>query len=236
MPAPTPPPPPTDPARGCREAAAFKCLLLPRGAWTRVSPGEGAAWGRALGENCQSSQVFNVNPPSPAPAAAALRPEPSRRRPLGWTGSCSRQARGQVAAAREAVAFKHKGSEGRGGYVKITGTVIAFYINVLFKSSPQCASPSLKGINSRRTNLFRAYRWSIMQAPPSTPDGELSGCHLTQLPVSLHRDEGQRAPCETLGLRAAPRGPWGPQSRVRMEESEQETVGPQEPGAQLPSL
>lgn len=70
----------------------------------------------------------------------------------------------------------------RGGeYIKITGTVIAFYINVLFKSFPQCESPSLKRINSLHTNLFCACRWSIMKAPPSTPDQETSGCHLTQL-------------------------------------------------------
>jgi hypothetical protein len=66
-------------------------------------------------------------------------------------------------------------------YIKIIGTVIAFYINVLFKSFPQCESPSLKRINSLHTNLFHAYRWSIMKAS-STPDQEASGCHLTQLP------------------------------------------------------
>lgn len=41
---------------------------------------------------------------------------------------------------------------------------------------------------------------------------------MTQLQVSLHEDKGRRAPCETLGLRAAPRGPRCPRSGVRLED------------------
>lgn len=37
-----------------------------------------------------------------------------------------------------------KASTEGGEYIKITGAVIAFYINVLFKSFPQCESPSFK--------------------------------------------------------------------------------------------
>lgn len=37
--------------------------------------------------------------------------------------------------------FKHKGSDGRGEYIKITGMVIAFYINVLLEVFPSVKVP-----------------------------------------------------------------------------------------------
>ena len=40
-----------------------------------------------------------------------------------------------------------------GDYIKITGMVIAFYINVLLKSFPQCESPFLK------KNKFAAHQF-----------------------------------------------------------------------------
>lgn len=154
--------------------------------------------------------------------AWALVLEPSQRRHSSRREAVARGQGARLQLPRRRSRSNTKAAMEGGEYIKITGMVIAFYINVLFKSFPQCESPSLKRINSLHTNLFRACRWSIMTAPPSTPDQEASGCHLTQLPglPAQRRCRQQQGPgvCgaagewgagfqETLGLRAKPHKP-----------------------------
>lgn len=167
-----------------------------------------------MGGNFSSTQVLSTNPPSHAsgahvpaglgPAPGAF-PEPSRRRrhsdrrelSLGvWEARLQLPRRQQCSNTKAAM-------EG-GEYIKITGTVIAFYINDLFKSFPQCESPSSKRINSWHTNLFCAYRWSIMKTPPSTPDGETSSFHLTRLRVLPAPGQGVSGPRGLGGVRGSP--------------------------------
>lgn len=109
----------------------------------------------------------------------ALHPESSRRRRYSSKREAVAEAQKPGCSCLGGGHVQTKAATEGGEYIKITGTVIAFYINVLFKSFPQCESPSLKRINSLHTNLFCACRWSIMMAPLSTTDQEASGFHLT---------------------------------------------------------
>lgn len=189
LPAPTPPPP-------ClwTSSRRLTAQLLPRWREGLCQPGRGAALGRRLAREEMSRALSR----EPKPTSRALEPtvlpgwalrrEPSRRRRCPSGGKLQpggREARLQLPGRRSRSITKAavEGEE----YIKITGTVIAFYINALFKSFPQCESPSLKRINSLHTNLFHACGWSIMKAPPSAPDQEASGCCPTRLPAR-HRE------------------------------------------------
>lgn len=218
LPAPTPPPP-------ClwTSSRRLTAQLLPRWREGLCQPGRGAALGRRPAREEMSRALSR----EPKPTSRALEPtvlpgwalrrEPSRRRRCPSGGKLQpggREARLQLPGRRSRSITKAavEGEE----YIKITGTVIAFYINALFKSFPQCESPSLKRINSLHTNLFHACGWSIMKAPPSAPDQEASGCCPTRLPAR-HREPralvgllgaGARLPSQhRVGLGAAPLAP-----------------------------
>lgn len=140
---------------GCEAAGKqvpLSAWLLPRRAQKRcASPGTGA--GATSGQRCTREEISKAPvPPSCTPGVhTPAGPRPCILILSGEGGHSSRQdavvgrlgARLQLPRRwpRSITKAAMEGVE----YIQITGTVIAFYINVLFKSFPRCESPSLKG-------------------------------------------------------------------------------------------